>query len=197
MTTRARLLSLFLVLGTIAICVLGLRLRSQRARLLVEATPEVTRFAEDSTSTVPVEGSLATREGPKLATSMMAAADPMRYGDRWSKRQEARAKERAVMAKTWGLSKYQALRFDLASNVALQERMLVVERHNRGEISSDEMFAELPAANKKGDDSLRDALGEERFLEYKTMEGHFVEAGLDHKAFEPPVIVSVEDPPAQ
>lgn len=101
------------------------------------------------------------------------------------------------MAKTWGLSKYQALRFDLASNVALQERLRIVERYNRGEISSDEMFAELPAANQKGDDSLREALGEEHYQVYKAMEGHFVEAGLEHKPFEPAILVSAEEPPAE
>jgi hypothetical protein len=193
MRTMVRMLSLFLVLGTIAMCVLGLWLRPHRVSLLVEATRAVAGSVEDSRPTVSQDNLLANPGGPKLAVS----TDPKRDKGSWAKRQEARAKERAIMAKTWGLSKYQALRFDWASNVALEERMLVVERYNRGEISSEQMFAELPAANKKGDDSLREAIGEERFEEYKAMEGHFAEAGLEHKAFEPAVIAFAGEPPAE
>ena len=98
------------------------------------------------------------------------------------------------MAKAWRLSEEQTQKFEAASNVATELRMSAYDFYQKGELEEDEMFAEIAAANKQGEDSLRQVLGDARLLEYQLMQGHFVEAGLDHKAFEPPIFIHREDP---
>jgi hypothetical protein len=95
--------------------------------------------------------------------------------------------ERAIMATTWGLSDEQTRQFEIASDAPRQERADVFKRFTRGEIAREDLGKEMDAAEERGNQRLRGVLGEAKFLEYQTMRGHFVTAGLEYTDFEAPV----------
>ncbi len=90
------------------------------------------------------------------------------------------------MAKTWNMSDEQYQAFEAAATaVPHWERRAVYERFLRGEIDREQLNKELPEADARDSKQLREALGT-HYQEYELMRGHFAEAGLDHKPFEPP-----------
>jgi hypothetical protein len=97
--------------------------------------------------------------------------------------------ERALMAKTWGLSAEEHRRFEAAATAPTWERRAVYEVYLAGELPSEEFHKELQAADARDSKPLREVLGS-HYEEYTLMRGHFAEAGLDHKPFEPPVYVA-------
>ena len=92
------------------------------------------------------------------------------------------------MAETWGMSNEQYHAFEAAATaVPHLERKAVYERFFKGEIDREEFNKELPEADAHDNKQLRDVLGT-HYHEYQLMRGHFAEAGLDHKPFEPPTV---------
>ena len=90
------------------------------------------------------------------------------------------------MAKTWGMIDEQYQAFEAAATaVPHLERKALYERFLRGEIDRGKFSKELPEADARDSKQLREVLGT-HYQEYELMRGHFAEAGLDHKAFEPP-----------
>lgn len=95
--------------------------------------------------------------------------------------------ERALMAKTWGFTEDQLQRFEAAATAPRWERRAVYELYLSGELPIEQFYKELEAADARDSKKLRDILGP-HYLEYTLARGHFAEAGLDKKPFEPPVI---------
>jgi hypothetical protein len=105
-----------------------------------------------------------------------------------SAREEVARQERTLMAETWGMSDEQYQKFEAAATAVPLERKGVYERYFRGEIAHENLERELGQADARDSMGLREILGK-HYQEYTLMRGHFAEAGLDHKPFEPPVIL--------
>jgi hypothetical protein len=118
---------------------------------------------------------------PYVSEGPAADEDPRR-----AEREEKARQERALMAKTWGLSAEEHRRFEAAATAPTWERRAVYEVHLAGELSAEQFQKELEAADARDSKALREVLGS-RYEEYTLMRGHFAEAGLDRKPFEPPV----------
>lgn len=158
---------------------------------------DVTTASKDSDSSpVRSSGSGLPVRGPRLAPGMSNPSSPPKELDDSSgggklsraERAEAARQERALMAKTWGMSEDQDQAFEAAATaVPHLERKAVYEQFLRGEIDREKLKKELPAADARDSKELREVLGA-HYQEYELMHGHFAEAGLDHKPFEPPTV---------
>lgn len=140
-------------------------------------------------------GSAFSARGPRLAPGMINPSSSPKESDQKSgeaeltrsAREEGARQERALMAKTWGMSDEQYQAFEAASTAAPHlERRAAYDRFFRGEIDREKFDKELREADTLDTKPLREVLGT-HYQEYELMRGHFAEAGLDHKPFEPPI----------
>jgi hypothetical protein len=90
------------------------------------------------------------------------------------------------MAKTWGLTPEQYDKFEAAATAPHSERRALYESMRAGAVSREEFGQLLAELDARDAEPLRDALGQ-HYQEYTLMRGHFAEAELDRKPFEPPV----------
>jgi len=183
------------LLGTLAGAVLYLQLRKSNDGLAPQATEP-----ESSQSTVHppipvVEG--APTQSPRLALALLnsslnagalAAAGEKESSANRAETDRFFAEERRIMAKTWGLTEEQSADFEISIYDVTQERQGAFDRVTRDRLTPMELAARLRAADERASQRLLDALGPEHLLEYQLMNGHFVEAGLDHKQFVPPTV---------
>lgn len=93
------------------------------------------------------------------------------------------------MAKTWKLTPDQYEKFEAAATSPHSERGALFESIAAGAITHEEFEQELAKVDARDAEQLREAIGS-HYQEYTLMRGHFAEAGLDHKPFEPPVYES-------
>jgi hypothetical protein len=136
----------------------------------------------------PAPGDLAGSV-PRLAAGI--GFDSGHNSDNATSRRAAREaflkKERMLMAQTWGFSDEQWEKFEHASvRNGRQERRAVFEQMLRGEFPREELDKRLVEADAKDSQELREVLGS-HLQEYEMMQGHFEEAGLLDRPFEPPV----------
>jgi hypothetical protein len=140
-----------------------------RLALPLVGLPPVAPERESATGgrrVVPEEGA---RQGGGLAAGIAAARE-----------------ERILMARTWGMSEEQYRKFEAAATSEPHlRRKVVYERFFRGDLDRESFDEELEKADARDNEELRELLGQ-HYFEYTLMRGHFAEAGLDQKPFEPP-----------
>ena len=90
------------------------------------------------------------------------------------------------MSKTWKFTEEQHQKFEAAATQPQWDRKAVYDRLLNGDLPRQSFEKELAEADARDSQNLRDVLGS-HYQEYVLMHGHFAEAGLDHKPFEPPV----------
>jgi hypothetical protein len=143
------------------------------------------------TERVEAVGLRLDRTGPpKLAPAVSARVPSSSSEQGWKSRAEREAaakEERLLMAQTWSLSDEQLERFERAAKRDdHRARSAVYGQYDRKEIGPEDLDNKLEEADKQDNAQLREALGS-HYQEYELMQGHFVEAGLLNRPFEPPV----------
>jgi hypothetical protein len=190
-TRRSRywvLLATSLVLGAAVYLVV------RNARDRADVAPPASNFhaSSDAHSARVALGSALPARGPRLAPWLIGStsSSDQESDDASSSPAalaEAARKERALMAKTWGMSEEQHRRFDAAVTAEPHVRRRAVhERFSRGELDQERFQKELEEADAQDSAELRAILGP-HYTEYTLTYGHWAESGLDHRPFEPPI----------
>ena len=179
-------LLLFVVLGGVAF-----RHRLHRDELspsrIAKAEPSSDRDDSEPVpaATAPMIATTTTkRDTPPRrdqAATTRVTGDPSR-----AQRDEAAREERLLMAKTWKLTPEQYEKFEAAATSPHSERGALFASMAAGAITRDELEQELAKVEARDAEQLREAIGP-HYQEYTLMRGHFAEAELDQKPFQPPV----------
>ena len=157
----------------------ALRRTDAQAAEAIEAAARNEQKAEPRVSTLPLLPTLVApapdRRVPDPVTSVLPESNdepiPEVAANNAPIPEVAAADRRAAMADFWNLTEEQTKAFDAASEAPAAERLEVMLRFARGEITKRDLNAELQSADDRGLKRVSEVLGDERFNEYLSIRG--------------------------